>query len=166
MSKRVIKIIGQLDSEAYRTFSDELDVLENQSNKPITIELCSEGGETYIGLAIYGKLKTSKCRTIIIAYGQVMSAATIILAAGDKRVIHVDAWFMIHDDIQRIRADNTTIAISEATQTEKLEGHWAKIMARETGTPEITWREFSRKTTYLDADQCVLLGVADEVLGK
>lgn len=165
MARRVVKIIGSIDSDSYREFSDSIDELTAHSHKPITIELCSEGGDSYVGLAFYAKIKTCGCPVTIKAYGHVMSAATIILLAGKKRLMHQDCWFMIHDDSQQLNVENGKIAMSEAKQLEDLETHWSLIMARETNHSADDWREMSKKTTYVTAADCFHLGVVHALFG-
>lgn len=165
MARRVIKIIGSIDSDSYREFSDSIDELTADSHKPITIELCSEGGDSYIGLAFYAKIKTCGCKITIKAYGHVMSAATIILLAGDVRVMHKDCWFMIHDDSQQLTAENGRIAMSEAKQLDALEQHWASIMARHTPLDTYTWRQMSKDTSYLTAKECLQHKIINKIFG-
>lgn len=161
-SPRVIRIIGQLDSDNFSIFCEELAQLESESTtKHITIELCSEGGDTYVALGYYAKIRMSPCFIDIYAFGQVMSAATVVLAAGDKRKMHVDTWFMIHDESQRVRADNTKIARSEAEHKDELEMHWSEIMARHSKMSPSYWRQQSENTTYLTAPQCLNTGIVD-----
>jgi ATP-dependent Clp protease protease subunit len=163
--KRLVRIVGSIDPENYLQFTEAMKELEDASDAPITIELCSHGGDTYVGLAFYGRITCSPCKITIKAFGQVMSAATIIFVAGDVRIMHKDAWFMIHDDSQRIKADNGQIAISEAMHSEQLEYHWADILARHTKLSLEEWRALSKRTTYLSASRCLEGGVTDEILG-
>lgn len=163
MKGRTISIIGEISSEGFQVFNDEMRELELSPNKPITIELCSHGGETYPALAFYARITTSPCVVTIKASGQVMSAATIILASGDRRLMHQDCWFMVHDDSQRIRSDNGVMARSEAEHKDLLETHWASILARHTNLIASDWRELSRKTSYLSSEECLKAGVIDEI---
>lgn len=160
---RVIQIVGEISVENLEIFCEELRALEKESRKPILIELCSHGGETYTALGYYAKIVGSPCEITIKAFGQVMSAATIILASGKKRLMHKDCWFMVHDDCQRVKADNGTIAASEALHKDMLEDHWADILSRHSKESAQFWRAYSKKTTYLRASACLALGIIDEI---
>lgn len=163
---RVLRIIGQIDSDSFSVFCEELSQLEKESKKPVTIELCSEGGDTYVGLAFYGRIKKSPCRINVLAYGYVMSAATIILVAGHARTMQSEAWFMVHDDkdMLRVRENNKQAANTEYDHAERIEQQWARILARHTAKSPEFWREASRKTTYLSALDCVRLGLVEKLV--
>lgn len=165
MARRALKITGTIDNDSYRKFSFQLDALIAKSHKPIEIELCSEGGDSYFGLAFYARIKTCGCPVTIKAYGHVMSAATVILLAGNIRQMHGDCWFMIHDDDEDMDTRNTRVAINSAKHMDNLEIHWAEIMARHTDITVDMWREMSDKTTYLTALQCKKFGVIHEIFG-
>lgn len=160
---RKIKIIGSIDSDNYNIFVQEMDVLEEKSTKPIHIELSSEGGDTYIGLAYYGRIISSPCDIIITAYGQVMSAATIILAAGDRRRMHKEAWFMVHDDSTKVRENTKITADIIYDHMENVEQQWASILAKHSNQSKELWRKASKDTTYLNAESCLFVGLVDEV---
>ena len=70
---------------------------KERGEKAITIRLHSEGGSVYEALAIVGRIEKCKCQIITEGYGAIMSAATLILASGDKRRISRLAWFMVHE---------------------------------------------------------------------
>lgn len=161
---RKVKIIGEISHESYRDFSDEMDELE-KSKKPIEIELCSGGGDTYAGLAFYARITQSPCKTIIRAYGNVMSAATVILIAGTTRYMHKDAWFMVHDEGLKVREPNQIRSNSEFNHHETVEHQWAEILNRHSKISQAQWRELSKNTTYYTAMQCMSLGIVDYILG-
>lgn len=160
---RIIKVIGAIDAVAFRDFSESLTELESESIKDIRLELTSDGGESYVGLAFYSKMIESKCKFNVRVYGNVMSAATAILAGGNKRTMMCDAWYMVHDDSQRIKAENNMVAIAQAAHNEALERHWARILARNSKPTPQEWRKMSKRTTYLTARECLDLGIIDEI---
>ncbi len=163
IAPRVIRIIGAIDTIAFRDFSETLAELEAESTDSITLELTSDGGESYVGLAFYSKMVESECKFHVKVYGNVMSAATAILAGGAKRTMMCDAWYMIHDDSHKIKAENGTIAINQAKHNEDLEVHWARILARNCSVTPKDLREMSKQTTYLSARRCLELGLIDEI---
>lgn len=160
---RKIKIIGDIDSDNYEVFSEKMDELEAASKKPIHIELCSGGGETYVGLAYYGRIKSSPCPVHITAYGQVMSAATIILAAGTVRIMQGDAWFMVHDDALSVKEPTRIRAVVEFSHHETVERQWAEILSRHSKVDKDIWREWSKDTRYLNAADCLEIGIIDKI---
>lgn len=162
-TNRVLRIIGEINFDTLQTFAEELVILESESSKDIIIELCSEGGDAYAGIAFYTLITQAKSKTTVKAFGCVMSAATIILAAGTHRLMHRDCWFMVHDECQKIKADNGRIAISESRHQENFEVHWAEILGRHSYAGIEYWRSCSLNTTYLTAEQCEDTGLIHEV---
>lgn len=162
-NKRIIRIIGEINYEVLSNFSNELAALESESHQDITVELCSEGGDTYAGLGFYSKIVNSPCDITVKAFGCVMSAATVILSAGDRRMMHKDCWMMVHDDSQHVDAPNGRIAVSEAKHLDELENHWAEILSRCCEVNPELWREMSLKTTYLRPAILKGLGFIHEV---
>ncbi len=78
------------------TFIKNIRSLEIKSDKPITIHMQSVGGEWSDGMAIYDAIKMSRSFVTIIAYGQAESMSSIILQAGDRRLITPNTHFMSH----------------------------------------------------------------------
>lgn len=164
MSKRVIKIIGDIDHDQYSNFVEELEALEAKSNKLIEVELISHGGETYVGLAFYSRIRSSKCPIHITVRGHAMSAATIILAAGTKRRMCKDSWFMVHDDSLRVKEPTLKRTVNEFNHHERIEIQWAAILARHSKENKEFWRTASLNTAYFNAQECLALGIIDEVV--
>ncbi len=150
-----ILIIGSIDNDNFKVFCEEMTELEKTPGD-IHITLCSEGGDSYVGLAYYGRIVNSSCRTIITVYGMAFSAATIILAAGNHRIMHADSYFMVHDEECESSA--------EFQHMEVLETHWASILARHSNLSKQEWRQNSKETTYLNAQECLKIGLIDAVV--
>lgn len=162
----VIRIIGELDEESYEAFSKALNEIEEETKtwpRKVTIELCSFGGTDYIGLAYYGRIRNSPLTIEIEAYGQVFSAATLLFAAGDHRVIDSAAWFMVHDSTDKVKGQVSGIR-HHLKHMDKMETHWAQLLAKHSKASVQLWRELSLKETFIDAETLLELGLADEIL--
>ena len=93
---RVIQINEEIDDHSFSFLDAALSELERSSKKTITIKINSPGGSVYDALAMIGRLNSSSCRIVTEAYGHVMSAATLLLAAGKKRRMSKYCVFMAH----------------------------------------------------------------------
>lgn len=71
-------------------------ILESINQQPITFFLNSYGGDVFQALGLYDFIKTLQSEVTIKAVGACMSGATIILQAGDKRLISTNTTFMMH----------------------------------------------------------------------
>lgn len=167
MSKmRKIKIIGEISWESFEAFSDQLDELEFKSSKLIIIELASDGGDAKAALAFSAKIRRAHSTTSIIAYGNVASAAVIILASAKHRYISKDAWVMVHEENVGSALNDLELhaAEREVRQLRMLENQWSCLLASMTKTSAGKWEAMHKATTYLDAWECLELGLVDEVL--
>jgi len=85
-----------VDYRMSNIFLKNLRMLENKSSDPIRIHMHSIGGSWTDGIVIYDSICMSKCYISIIAYGQAESMSSIILQAGDERLITPNTYFMAH----------------------------------------------------------------------
>lgn len=159
---RKIYLIGSVDEEMYYKFTRRLDRLESESVAPISIELCSDGGIAHIGMAIATKMQACRCKLFVYAHGCVESAATAILAAGDKRVMADQCTVMVHDGKEKVNGDEAAIT-KALIQARRVEQQWADFFASVTGTPSKVWRDLSAATTYMTAQECLQLGLIDVI---
>jgi hypothetical protein len=71
--------------------------MESEDKSTVTIKINSPGGSTYDAMAIIGRIRSAKCYIVTEGYGQIMSAASLILASGRKRRINKYAFLMWHE---------------------------------------------------------------------
>lgn len=96
--QRLITFTGEVIEEMVPLFSSAMKLLENASNRPITIKLQTRGGDIDSGMNIIDTITQSKCDVKIIATGTVGSIGILILAAGDKRESSQFTSFVHHED--------------------------------------------------------------------
>lgn len=77
--------------------------------KPVTIHLHTCGGDWREGLAIYDTIKLMPYKTKIISYTHARSMSSIILQAGDERLMLPNSIFMFHDGTQAIDGEVRTV---------------------------------------------------------
>lgn len=161
---RSIVISGEIDDECFAYFDSRLAILESINNEPVTIKICSTGGSTYEAGAIIGRMKASKCSFITEGYGCVMSAATLILAAGDKRRLSRYAWFMHHGP--RWGTEGRHANIKEAViQTDREDTEWNKWMGEFSKKDTQFWKTWSgHSDLYLSPEEAKKHGVIDEII--
>lgn len=164
MSDRVIRIIGTIDEDAFNLFDEMLAELENEAKEPIKVILMSSGGDAYSALAFYDRIRLSPCVIHVRGYGCIMSAAVLILAAGDYRCMAENAWVMVHEDVGKIKHGSVVEAEREVKQLRALEDQWNKLLESRTGTTALKWSELHKATTYLNSTQCLELDLVDEVI--
>lgn len=164
LEHRIIKLTGWIDETMWDLLDSGLNQLEAVNKSKVTIKICSPGGSTYHALAIVGRIKASRAYIVTEGFGEVMSAATLILAAGRYRKISRYGFFMWHQSSYEFDGKHED-AKALVSQTEKEENLWAFWMAEMTGErPYEWWRaEATGADKYFGADELLTLGVVDEI---
>lgn len=157
LSARVIKGLAILDAV--------------KKEMPINILLNNPGGEVWHGLAIYDAIKNCQSQVFITVYGQAMSMASIILQAGDRRIIAPNATFMIHYGYDSHGMNHPKIIEKWVEYGKKINSNMEELyLTRITEKHKDFRRSKLQKLldfdTILTAKETVELGLADEVLGE
>lgn len=162
--RRTINLTGEIDEDMFKLVDAALSEMEAGSKSSVTIKINSPGGETYQAMAIVGRMRQSKCHIVTMGYGAVMSAATLILACGDKRKISKYSWFMNHETGYELGETRHSEAKAFVTQAEREEKLWAQWMSEFTTKNAKFWFDNGIGIdAYFTADQLVELGVVDEL---
>lgn len=166
--KHKIYITGCIDDESFKQFSEELSAIENSpgkdSGKTVEIEINSFGGTAMDALAFYGRIIRSPCTINATAYGLVASAAVLVFAACKRRRMTVESWLMVHEDEDQLKNARTSQFEKHTKHMRLLENQWSEILEKLTGTDRGIWLNLHKEETYLTANDCVKLGIADEVI--
>lgn len=166
-ARREIELEGAIDrAKAMDTIRAMRFLAEENSEKPITLLINSEGGSVVDGLAIFDTMRALPCPVRTICAGEASSMAAVILAGGSKgnRFILPNAQVMIHDPILTGCGGPalTVDAISQRLmRTRKLV---AEIMAECTGKSVEEILEKTAKDTFFTADEAVEYGLVDSVI--
>lgn len=74
-----------------------LHVLDKtKPEQPLTILMNNPGGDWYHGMGIFDAIKACSSHVVIKVFGHAMSMGSIILQAGDERILAPNSRFMIH----------------------------------------------------------------------
>jgi ATP-dependent protease ClpP protease subunit len=161
--ERVINVTGEIDSDKFDLIDFALTEMENHNHSTVTIKINSHGGDAYQALAIVGRLKKSKCHIVTEGYGQIMSAATIILACGDRRKMSKYGFFMWHENSYELEGKHSEIK-AEVLQNDREEKLWANTMAHFSKKDSSFWlKNGVGKNAYFTADNLLKMGVVDEI---
>ena len=165
---RILTLTGPIQAPMFDLVDVALSEFEADGRKNVTIRIHSEGGSVYEALAIIGRLKAAKVTKITTeGYGQIMSAATMILACGDERRINKYAYFMHHEAAYGIDYARVSEHEDLLEQVKKEENDWAKWMASFSKKTKDFWKKAGcRKDAYFSPDELVKMGVADEIFGR
>lgn len=159
----MIQIIGDINEESFEKFDKELRSLESSPQK-IKVLLMSNGGDASVGLAFWDRIKLSPRDITITAYGQVGSAAVIIFAAGDHRVMAPSASIYLHEETLESEASPLSSITRELKQLQSIDSKYNYLMQTVTNKNEAFWQGLNEAETYLNPDDCLDYGLCDEIL--
>lgn len=144
--------------------SDMDKALNEAGENDIVVHLNSPGGDAFMGIAIYNRLKRHKGKVTIYVDGWACSAASIIAMAGDEVVMGLGSMMMIHEASNIVWGTKTDMR-KEADVLEELEEGIIDIyMTRANATREDI-REKVDAETWFSAKSAVEIGFADKAEG-
>lgn len=160
----VIQIIGSIDEESFKVFSKKLRKFERSNVKRISVELSSEGGSAYDAMAFFDRIADSRVIVDITATGLVASAAVLVFMAGDSRRMTPSAWLMVHEDsLSGLKNKKVHEVEKEVGHARRLENQWCELLASVSSLTMLKWSKLHRNETYLSHQECLDLGLLNEV---
>lgn len=134
---------------------------------PITVIFNSPGGSVLDGLALFDylrHLRASGHRITTIALGRAASMGAVLLQAGDHRVVGANSFLLIHE-VSNQSAGKVSEMEDGVEFSRRLQRRLLAILADRSHLTEAQiQRRWARKEWWLDAEEAVGLGLADEVL--
>ncbi len=128
-------------------------------NTDITVRVNSGGGYTDAGIAIYNALVAHKGKVTVIVDAVAFSAASLIVMAGDERIMRKGAMLMIHDPAGGVWGTATEVG-SFTQYLQKQADSMADIYADVTGEDVEDIREDMKSELWLSAEEAVERGFA------
>ena len=171
---RTIGLMGDVDEEKGGDLMMGLLLLTELSSKdppydPITMYISTYGGSADEMFGIYDVMSKTKrqCEIHTIGVGKVMSAGTLILAAGTKgkRKIGKHCRVMIHS-VNSGHVGELHSIENEVKAVKHMQELYINAMAAETHmTKRQLQKLIARKiNVYLTAEEAIEYGIADEIL--
>lgn len=147
------------DEVSSKKFASDLKALGNK--KTITVKINSGGGDVFAAHAIYNLLKENSAKVVTMVEGIAASAASVILQAGDERIVPNNAFVMIHNP--------STIAWGEAKDMVKMADTLNTIKdgivntyADRTGKSKEEISKMMDEETWMTGEDAVKEGFADK----
>lgn len=132
----------------------------------ITLIFNSPGGSIIDGLALFDFIQELRVKGHYIetvALGMAASMGGILLQAGDKRVVGKNAMVLIHEASMGTGGKTSEIE-DEVAFVKRLQEKLLDILAeRSTMTKTSIKRKWMRKDWWLDSEESIKLGFADEI---
>lgn len=166
--ERVLRINGTIAQESWlddeitpAMFRDEL----NAGKGPVTLWLCSPGGDCIAASQIYAMLMDYPHDVTVKIDGIAASAASVIAMAGTTVLIAPTALMMVHNP--------ATLAMGDHRDMEKAIDMLASVKESiinayeiKTGLPRKRLSQMMEEETWMDASKAIELGFADGMLQR
>lgn len=129
----------------------------------ILLYINSYGGDVFEGTAIYNQLKRHPAHKTVYIDGFACSIASVIAMAGDKVVMPKNTLMMIHD-MWRVAVGNARDLRKAADDLDVINaaGRQAYLTKAAGKLDEKKLVQLMEAETWLTAEQCIELGLADE----
>ncbi len=142
-----------------KTFIAALQAL----NAPaITLNINSPGGSVFDSLAIYNALKSHSASITARILGVAASAASVVAMAGDHIVMPDNSFMMVHQPFAGTIGNAENLR-EMADVLDKIGNSLVSIYVRRSGQSEDKVRELLAAETWLNAQDALALGFADEI---
>ena len=139
--------------------------LEEVSASTINVRINSPGGAVFEAIAIYNALVTHSATINVYVDALAASAASIIAMAGDKITMMVGSQLMIHDAMG-VEMGNAADMREFAKFLDGQSDNLASIYSARNGVEIKEMRALMLAETWMNAQEAVDLGLADEVYSK
>lgn len=162
-----IGIINIFDSISSFGISSKkiLSILSEFKEKNITeieVRINSAGGSLFEGFSIFNQLRDfGNVHTIVD--GVAASAASIIALAGSKVSVYKNSYLFIHNPWSLAIGDHNDME-SASDDLKKFTQTIIDLYKSKTGLSEDELKDFCNKNTFLNSDECLNYGFADDVI--
>lgn len=125
-----IRIVGNIDEQIAADVEMHLRKAVRSGQSHVLLNLHSDGGSVYSALKIVDSLDACGLPVITCAKGNVESAAAVLFACGEKRVISPNGLIMLHS----VRGGSGKNTLSElqidVRETERINRLFCEVLAR------------------------------------
>lgn len=140
------------------------NALNEAGSNDIEIRLNSPGGDAFMGIAIYNRLKRHEGKVKIYVDGWACSAASVIMMAGDEVIMGLGAMAMIHEASSLVWGTKTEMR-KEADVLDELEEGIIDIYMTKANVSREEIRQKVDAETWFSAKKAVEIGFATKAEG-
>lgn len=153
-ANRRIFLSGEIDSESANLVIQSLYYLSSENEQPIELIINSCGGCVYGTFAIVDTMYSLQCDVNTRAIGQCMSAAPLILSAGNRRTA------------SKLGSGRPSDHKRDIKHSDRLDNMWCREMAlRTSDMTEEVWESMCHQGDYyFGAEEALDFGLIDEIV--
>ena len=162
---RTILISGEITQDLAAQVVAQLLALANESDRPITLYVNSQGGHVEAGDTIHDMIRFITAPVRIVGTGWVASAGALIYVSvpRERRFCLPNTRFLLHQPAGGFGGTAADIAI-EAQEILLMHKRMNQLFAEATGQTEERIAEDTRRNFWLDAKSAVKYGIVGKVI--
>jgi len=166
-ANRRIYLTGDVEDINISHVIKAIYLMESESkSEPIELFISSFGGALYDMLALYDVLYTIECPIHTVAVGKCMSAAVLLVAAGEKgnRYATANTSFMYHKSVDEPSEGDVDKLTKDIKHFKHLENLTNILLAKHTNKTATEWKKFCSRPgdQYFTTDDAIEWGIVDQ----
>ncbi len=163
LKERVIFLTGEINDDLSTLICSQLLFLEAESSKDIYIYVNSPGGSITSALAIYDTMMFVSPNVNTICLGQACSAASLLLCAGNKRMMLKNARVLLHQPLGQMKGQARDLELY-VDEIKKLKDIVANIYNEHTGISLEELDDIFDRDTIYRSHEAIKMNIVDEVV--
>jgi len=167
VANRRVFLDKDIDADSIGFAIKGLYLMETENKEtPVEMFISSYGGSLYDALALYDIMNTISCPIHTFAFGKCMSAAPLLLAAGEPGQRWVAPHLsMMHHDMSSSEEGTKSFLEGSMEHMKVLYKQWISLLVKHSNQSFKWWNAKSRLPNdfYYTADEAIEWGLADQV---
>ena len=166
LKERIIFLTGPIDDSIASLICAQLLFLESENpKKEISFYINSPGGIVWSGLAMYDTMQYISSKIMTICIGQAASAASLLLAAGEKemRFSLPNSRIMLHQPSGGYQGQVTDIEI-QTNEIIKTKKKLNQIYSKHTNKEIKEVEQIMERDKYFSPDEAIKFGLIDKIV--
>lgn len=159
----LLALINYLE-DAERIFKGKTAGAAKRRRLKITITICSSGGDSTAGVAIYDRIRSSGLPVRTRALGEVSSAALAVFLAGKERLMFENAFLASDKTNQKTNDRSRQEKEITLTQLQREDERYSCIILENSRMTKRQLDKFEREEKQINAQEAVKLGLAHKII--
>jgi len=163
---RRLYVFGDICEELAEQFIYDInELVKSDPEGDVEVVICTDGGCIYSMFAMHDIMRSISCKVCTIGVGKIMSAGTLLLSAGDRRLIFPHASVMIHEPVSENGEARVSNLRKEMDHFETMYEQLSQLYAEYTGKSieQIKSDLHDKESVYLTAQEALDYGLVDEI---
>ncbi|MHC4288518.1 MAG: ATP-dependent Clp protease proteolytic subunit [Planctomycetota bacterium] len=170
LKDRIIFLGGGVDDDVANLIIAQMLFLSNENDEAdIHFYINSPGGVITSGMAIYDTMQFLRCDVATYCVGQAASMGSVLFAGGKKgkRYMLPNSRILLHQPlISGVMQGAATDLEIEAKEILRLRERLYDVLSKHTGKDAKDIEKDCDRNLWLEADESIAYGLADEILQK